>query len=106
MHANRTGRDICALLEHAADEVDHVANLCGAGPVAWSEDWVKPEFVARREILEGHVCHLTIGNADHCSIEGSDSSRAQAYALDRSLDVAERDNVAEVHYPVEHQGEP
>src|SRR5580692_5148512 len=49
---------------------------------------MQQEFVPRGDALKGHVCVLTVRNADHCSVGSSDSGLTKAYGLDRYLSIA------------------
>src|SRR4029453_4412655 len=96
------GFEMPAFLQQAADAIEDGVHLRRSGLVTQSQYRVETEFVAWREVLEGHVRHLPVGNADHSSIGSSDSRRTEAYVLDRAVGVSDLYDVSHIHLAVEN----
>jgi len=58
---------------------------------------VKPEPVAHREVLEAQVRDLSVGDANHGSVESSDARGTQSNIIDCAEDLAHLEKISYAH---------
>jgi hypothetical protein len=59
-------------------------HLSGGCVAAQPHAGMEPEFVARGKVLQRQIRELSVGDADHASVESPNSGRPQANILDRT----------------------
>ena len=83
--------------------VDDRAHLVDGRPVAQADRMVKPELVARRQRFDAAAGNLSVGHAEHRSIERADACRPEPDVVHGPHRVAELEKVSHAHRLVEDQ---